>query len=316
MPRPDVVWLASYPKSGNTWLRILIANYFSGLDLPAGINSSLLPAPEFRSRAAFDDLTLLESGMLTGDEVESLLPPVYADLTARLHETAFCKIHDAYVCNADGVPLHSACRAVVYILRDPRDVAVSLAHHLGATVDAAIAGMNSSHAALAQTHRRQHPQLRQRLLDWSGHVRSWCEQRDAPVHLVRYEDMKRDTASVFAGILEFAGLSATPSAIRRAVQFSSFSELQRQERSQGFREKLAQSNGPFFRQGEAGAWRNSLTAAQAASIVAAHGATMSRFGYDVSLAANAALTATAPDAYAAASGTAAPAASRAASARP
>ena len=293
MPRPDVVWLASYPKSGNTWLRMLLANLRSGLDSPVGINSELVCMPEYRSRNGFDNMTLLESGMLTAGEIECLQPAVYRELAAELRETAFCKIHDAYLRNRNGVAIHGACRAVVYVIRDPRDVAVSLAHHLGIGVDAAIAMMNSPTAALALNVGRQRGQMRQRLLDWSGHVRSWTGQNDVPVHVVRYEDMKRDTEGVFGGMLEFVGLGATADGIRRAVRFSGLSELQRQERAEGFRERLPASTSWFFRQGEAGGWRRALTPAQADAISAAHHDTMSRFGYSGQLTQEAAFAATA-----------------------
>lgn len=296
MPRPDVVWLASYPKSGNTWLRMLLANLRSGLDSPAGINSELVCMPEYRSRNGFDNMTLLESGMLTGGEIECLQPLVYAGLAAELHETAYCKIHDAYLRNSNGVPIHGACRAVVYVIRDPRDVAVSLAHHLGIGVNAAIATMNSPSAALALNVGRQRMQMRQRLLDWSGHVRSWTEQTDVPVHVIRYEDMKRDTEGVFGGVLEFVDQAATADDILRAVRFSSLAELQRQERSEGFRERLAHATSPFFRQGEAGGWRRVLTDAQADEITAAHRDTMARFGYSARLTPEDAFAATAKSA--------------------
>jgi hypothetical protein len=272
MPRPDVVWLASFPKSGNTWFRLLLSNWKSGLDRPVDLNRELGWGSRFKTRAAFDEATLLESGMLTHDEVDLLCPAVYAELAASGagNETLYVKTHEAYV--------EYAARAAIYILRDPRDVAVSFAHHCGADLDDTIAILNAPDSALAGSARRQSPQLRQRLLGWSGHVRSWLTQRDVPVHAIRYEDLKADPLAVFRGALDFLGESFDEEEIERAVRFSDFKALRRQERENGFRERMS-PKAPFFRQGEAGAWRRALTDVQARRVEGAHAETMARFGY-------------------------------------
>jgi len=76
----------------------------------------------------------------------------------------------------------------------------------------------------------------------------------------------------------FLGLAYSESRIRKAIQFSAFEELQRQERQAGFREKNRRSD-LFFRQGKAGGWRQTLTAAQVRAVVEDHGPVMRRFGY-------------------------------------
>jgi hypothetical protein len=127
----------------------------------------------------------------------------------------------------------------------------------------------------------------QRLNDWSGHVRSWTEQRDVPVHVIRYEDLHADAAAVLREALDFLGAlfdceEEAQEVINRAVHHSDFARLQQQERERGFRE---QRNGAeptseqFFRRGRVGDWRNHLTARQVQRIEDAHGETMKRFGY-------------------------------------
>ena len=110
---------------------------------------------------------------------------------------------------------------------------------------------------------------------------SWLEQTDIPVLLVRYEDMQADAAAVLRRVLDFAGRPATEDEIRRAVAYASFDELRRQEDDRGFREAPRPwSGGTFFRRGEAGAWRDELTAEQVARIEAAHAGMMRRLGYE------------------------------------
>jgi hypothetical protein len=125
------------------------------------------------------------------------------------------------------------------------------------------------------------PQLRQRLAGWSGHVSSWLDQTDVPVHTLRYEDLTTDPVGGFSAALKFAGREATMAEIERAVRHADFAELQRQERERGFTERMSRT-APFFRSGRAGDWRDSLSADQVGRIEEAHGPTMRRLGYQLS----------------------------------
>jgi aryl sulfotransferase len=276
----NIVWLASYPKSGNTWFRLLRANLESGRDAPADINASLDQGHSVLSRESFDHITMLESGMLTADEVDALRPAVCEALAVGVTIRTWVKAHDAWRLNARGEPLfgRDTARAAIYLVRDPRDVAVSLAHHLGATIDRTIALMNSPGAALCRSGNRQNQQLFQELGDWSRHVLSWLDQTDVPVHIVLYEALKRDTACAFEAALRFAGETPAREEVERAVRGADFGRLSAQEKAVGFRERTSPES-LFFRRGEVGGWRQELTDAQAARIVEAHEPVMRRLGY-------------------------------------
>ena len=84
----------------------------------------------------------------------------------------------------------------------------------------------------------------------------------------------------FGRALDFAGRAASDEDIRRAVAFADFAELRRQEQDKGFRETRARPGGHFFRRGEAGGWRDELSAEQVARIEAAHAPMMRRLGYE------------------------------------
>jgi hypothetical protein len=292
------IWLASYPKSGNTWLRMLIANLAANDDRPIGINDLAATSSIASARGAFDDLLLIDSGLLTQDEADCLRPRVYEELARGAGDddqdarevppaVRFVKVHDAYTLTPLGEPLLAGARGAdgaIVVVRDPRDIAPSLASHRNTSIDDAIAFMNDPDAVFSANTTKQDLQLRQKLPGWSAHVASWLDQTDIPVHLVRYEDLQIDTAVKLRRALQFAGQAATNDDIRRAVQFADFARLRLQEEESGFREAPQQAGARFFRRGEAGGWRDELTPDQAARIVAAHGAVMRRLGYDVSLA--------------------------------
>jgi len=285
------IWLASYPKSGNTWLRMLIANLSAVDDVPFDINS--LPDAIASARGPFDHFTLIDSGLLTHDEADALRPRVYDnqaygaaddedDAGDTITPVRFVKVHDAYTLTPRGEPLLAGANRAIVIVRDPRDVAPSLAHHSGGTIDAAIAVMADRGSSFCGKPDRQKNQFRQKLLDWSGHVASWLDQRDIPVLRVRYEDMLADTAATLRRILDFAGQPATEPAIAHAVACTRFSALRNREHANGFRE-APRGGIAFFRRGESGAWRDELAAAQVARIERTHAPMMLRLGYSLSM---------------------------------
>ena len=288
------IWLASYPKSGNTWLRILIAN-LATTGKPVDINDIPEPRSIATGRQTFDDIMLIDSDLLSHDEIDRLRPRLYEELAqqrlpvtlpVRREDVHFVKVHDAYTLNPDGEPLLAGRRGAagaVVIVRDPRDVVCSLANHNRITLDKAIRQINNGKAEYSGRTERCERQLRHKLLNWRGHVASWLDQSDIPVHLVRYEDMLLDTATELKRCLAFADKDVTEDALAHAVRCSQFSAVQEQERLHGFRERPASNReGMFFRQGKAGAWLEELNPEQIDSIESANADMMVRLGYTLS----------------------------------
>jgi aryl sulfotransferase len=281
LPR-GAVWIASYPKSGNTWMRILLANLTGGLDGPEDINRLSLYEDVASSRALFEDQTLVDSRLLLAHEIEAWRPAALDAYVTSRRSMAFIKGHDCWTHLPDGTPrLGRAARAALYLVRDPRDVAVSFSSYLAASLDWTIELMNSP----GYTFGASDSQVRLRIDDWSGNVCSWLDQADVPVHPIRYEDLLADTAGVFRRALHFLGVSFENEAVEedsvsRAVRHADFTELQRQEREKGFAEGSGKQEF-FFRQGRGGNWRNHLTEAHIRRIESAHGTTMQRLGYEL-----------------------------------
>ncbi|MEP6619821.1 MAG: sulfotransferase domain-containing protein [bacterium] len=270
-------WLASYPKSGNTWLRVLLTNYLRAAETPASIND--LDAPwTAATREAFDECVGLESADLTREQIDHYRPAVFERLATEPGEPVFLKIHDAFTYNANHAAIVSkAAAGVIYVFRNPLDVAVSYAHHRNDSVDETISAMACDDAVLAGTDRAG-GQLPQTLLSWSAHVRSWLDQSNLRVHPVRYEDLVHDTAGTFAAIVRFACLEFDTCRLEKAVQFSRFEQLRAQELASGFAERQPTAVS-FFRSGRCGSWRDDLTRAQVDRVVADHRDVMLRVGY-------------------------------------
>ena len=270
-----IFWIASYPKSGNTWFRAFLTNFLKNTMEPAGINE-LDVSWICANRRAFDDELGIESSDLSDDEISRFRPEVYRHMAARSPETLFWKIHDAY--RSETLVPSDATGGVVYLVRNPLDVSISFAHHSQWTLDHTIEMMSRDSTMLAGTPGRLSLQLRQELLSWSNHVLSWLDQKAIPVHLVRYEDLCDRPLETFGNAIQFLGMADDPARVSRSASFSSFEELQQQEQLHGFKERPSELEF-FFRKGKQGAWRDVLTQKQLDRVIRDHGAVMRRTGY-------------------------------------
>jgi hypothetical protein len=274
-----IFWLASYPKSGNTWMQVLLTNYLRRAEQPADINS-LDSGPIAGARRVFDDHVGIEASDLTQDEIERYRPMVYEQMSDQATEPLFLKVHDAFTYTRYGYPLISkaATAGVIYLLRNPLDVAVSYAHHDATSIERMVHKMADPDFALVDSPQTLHNQLRQRLLTWGGHVTSWVDEPGLRLHLVRYEDLQADPIAGFTGVVRFCGLDDDAVRIARAVDFSRFERLQQQEAEHGFAVKTPRA-ASFFRKGISGSWREALTPELVARLIADHQEAMRRFGY-------------------------------------
>lgn len=250
--RLGVHWLSSYPKSGNTWARCLIDALLLGR---VDINRLTIVRSD-TIKGMYQAITRKPVADLSADE-QALLRP------AALHNLACCwnfelcepivKTHWQYRKNVEPLTLPS-----VYLIRDPRDVAVSLARHDDA-LDINLAIQAMSNPAMLWNK----DCLFQRVGGWSDHVRSW----EGKATVVKYEEF--DAAKV-AETLGVAG------DIEAALDLCSIEKMREQEKANGFQERYGKER--FFGPAKS-RWKDVLSKAQADAIVADHKETMDRYGY-------------------------------------
>ena len=273
---PGILWLASYPKSGNTWLRAFLANYFHNPDRPIQING--LPQYIFGDGAAvfFEKAAGRSVADFSPAEIQRLRPAVHNIFAHSSGDTAIVKTHNA-ISTLDGIPTITpeSTAGAIYIVRNPLDVAVSYAHHFDATFDWAIEMMASE-----DNHQPSSGKLIfQHLGSWSSHLHSWTTAPGLTCHVVRYEDMARSPYKTFREVVKYLALPHDPQRLRKAIGFSSFKTLAGQEADGGFVEAVPTGRGPFFRKGRVGDWRDRLSAEQAQRIIDDHRVVMSANGY-------------------------------------
>jgi hypothetical protein len=270
-----IIWLASYPKSGNTWTRVFLHNFIWQKNEAQDINAmgkltSTDNAPQWY-RPYIDK----PQEQWTHADIAAARPLAHK----LIHDTAegfiFLKTHSALVSHL-GVPLITAqyTAAAIYVVRNPLDVAISYAHHLDASIDEAIETM-AEDGRWIDSHERGVYQI---MGSWSENVETWTRSQRPSLLVMRYEDMLAKPTQTFARLVQWLSLPPDPDRLKRALDRSSFSALKQQEQEKGYIERPKNARS-FFREGKAGQWRETLSPAQVARLVARHGPQMDRFGY-------------------------------------
>jgi len=280
MQKKNIVWLASYPKSGNTWFRAFLTAL---LDEPEELNlNELTHNLIYSGRQLIEAYTDIDSTYLYDEEVKLLLPEVYRQFSNDIDVCKYIKVHDAFILNKEQQPIipPDCSRCAIYFIRNPLDIVASFSNHLGRSIDATIDLMNNPEACLSRQKNNLNtlPQTRQLLGTWSNHVNSWTNQTSVPVLTLRYEDMLQDPLDHFKKAVHFLGLHHSDEEILQAINATSFSALQSKEKAKGFREKLPGAKA-FFRSGTSGNWKTELSPAQAKLITDNHYEVMQQFGY-------------------------------------
>jgi hypothetical protein len=272
----QLLWIASYPKSGNTWVRAFLHNYIRRSEAPCDINRLTdLTAADINAER-YRRYDARPASQYSIADVQRMRPMVHRDLTKLDSTLVFVKTHNARL-RVAGVPLITTdvTAGAIYIARDPRDVAISYSYHRGSSIDETIAFMADPEAAVGGTNSKVY----EKFGSWSEHVHSWTNRPDPHIRFLRYEDIIRSSGSAFGPLIRWLGEDPPPDRLERAIRFSSFEELRAQEQAKGFKERVAESTAPFFGTGQAGHWREVLSPAQQARIERDHGTMMHRLGY-------------------------------------
>lgn len=266
-------WIASYPKSGNTWVRVILHTLIGGGRRP-DLSTLGRRSPNSAALSWIEDILDIPIEDLTSSEQTRLRVEAYRTLATQRTPTQWLKVHDRH--DPSLFP-EVTVAGTIYIVRDPRDVAPSWADHLNLSLDATITRMNDPEFTVSSTELDYRPQAPQHLGSWSGNVRSWLTGGARPL-LLRYEDMLAEPLEAVSRLAAFVGIDATPEIVAATVAACDFVRLQEAEFADGFSERHAHQ-ARFFRQGCAGAWRGSLTQGQADRLWQSHGETMVLLGY-------------------------------------
>ena len=243
---PDDVFLTSYPRSGNTWTRFLVGNL------------------------------IYQDEPVTFLNVERLVPDMYktADwVMRRLPRPRVLKSHECF---------DPRYPKIIYIVRDPRDVAVSNYHW-----ELKLRSIREGYPIEEFVPRWMKPDFWPRIGSWADHAASWLAPRQGQdgFLLMRYEDLQQDPHRELEKLARFLGLSADSERVRRAVELSSAEHMRKLERKQGARwvaTTYTRTDKPFVRGAKSGGWRDTLPPQTVAYLESKWGDQMRTLGYELS----------------------------------
>lgn len=273
----NISWLSSYPKSGNTWIRMFINAFIT--KMPLNINSSYQMARLDIDPGVLQLVCPTPIRELNHSEQFIYRPAMLLNMLKLSPGRLVLKTHSAKIA-LDGLPAHplqiSDC--AIYIIRDPRDICLSLAEHMGTSIDATIEFMGNIKQGIEDAQGG----FVSLLLTWSEHVKSWTtKNKNIATLVVKYEDLLTETEETFLQILkhlQLTNLSNITERFKFALKESDFEQLRLYEQNKGFVEKGKGER--FFREGKAGQWKEKLTANQINKIYNDHGSIMEQFGYE------------------------------------
>ncbi len=270
-----IVWIASYPKSGSTWLRAFLHNLLRNPDQPYDINQLTHFTMSDSQAAWYGMFDPRPTEQLSKEEVAVLRPRVHEAMTRAFPDSVFVKTHNALIEDRGHSMItleHTA--GAIYVVRNPLDVAISHSHHYGLDLDQSIFVLNRP----GVEGENEPNYVYEWHGSWSQHVASWTLRPAPNLRVVRYEDMLETPHETFGAVAAFLGLKPPRERLHKAIRLSSFRVLREQEERHGFRERTVKSE-RFFRAGTAGQWRLALTARQVEAVTSVHAEQMARFGY-------------------------------------
>lgn len=282
--KKGIIWLASYPRSGNTWMRAFLHSLAAVMRDPdvEGIDINRIEEGSVVENAAdlFPRFLNKPVALASQAEIARVRPWVQAALVESAGRAIYIKTHNANALD-HGAPLINmgVSLGAIYLVRNPLDVAISYAHLNGTDIDTMIEMMATPGFGVGRSTVNGLDRVHVVIGSWSENVASWTERPHPAVLVLRYEDLLDNPEAAFLKVTRHLQIKPTRAQLRRAIELSRFDRLRGLEDRDGFAERPQRSNEAFFREGRAGQWRERLSEAQVARIVARHGPLMKRFGY-------------------------------------
>ncbi len=234
-----IIWLASYPKSGNTWLRSLLASYYhskSG-DFDFNLLNNIDQFPSVNYFKNDQDLYLKPED--TSKKWITKQKEINTDKKIKLFKThnAICKI------NNNPFTDEKNTLGAIYVVRDPRNVITSLANHFQISRNEALNFMNDEKRALIEKKDQRFLGFIA-LFSWRLHVNSWNNCKLFPVLTIRYEDLELSTFETFKKVIEFiknisnSNISFNREKAKKTIVSCDFEKLKSLEEKNGFKEAM------------------------------------------------------------------------------
>ena len=258
-----IFWISSYPKSGNTWLRILLSSYYftkdGFYDESVLKNIDQFPQKKFFNEFNYDPRVATDTIKFWIKAQEK----INQDKKLRFFKThnAFGALNNFDFTNKDN---SIGC---VYVVRDPRNVITSLKNFYEMNDDQAFKWITNKNQYIYDVNKFEKDGYSdfQFISSWDTNFESWKVQKKIPIKIIRYEDLLNQTFKIVSEVITFINQTTdnnekiNKNKIKNVINSSSFSKLQDKEKNEGFSEAPKSKGGdkkiPFFNLGPKNNWK-------------------------------------------------------------
>ena len=289
----NIFWIASYPKSGNTLLRAILSCLFFSEDGCFDLNM-LKHTSQFEMRKRLDIIRKLNKDDFNKLDQLKILSKYWLLLQSKENlkikdRFGFFKSHSSLIAMFNNwFTTQELTAGYIYILRDPRDIAISWSKHSGLSIDQSIDFMLDFKSCIEWA--RTESKLPNTILpktyigSWNDHVLSWTENNfNVPKLFLKYEDLVYDKEKSIRKIISFfkkeydIKFQNNETKISNIIKSTEFEYLKKLEEKKGFDEA---NKGSFFRKGEKNQWKNILETKQINRIEKKFRDFMDKFSYE------------------------------------
>ena len=257
-----IVWIASYPKSGNTWIRSFISTYYLSnkdkFEFNLLQNIKQFPHEKFFNKK----INNINSAINSWDAAQSNIN--------NLNTFTFLKTHSALV-KINNKPFTSSKHSIagIYVVRDPRNIVTSISNHYQLSFEESLAFMTNNRKFLIKENNTNNFGSFTFLNSWSEHYKSWKKNKQFNLLFIKYEDLEKDTFNSFRNIVIYLNKvlkkdkEMDEERIKKIIKTISFEKLKRKEQKEGFPEAIInqkkQKKINFFYLGKNNKWEKILT---------------------------------------------------------
>ena len=259
-----IFWIASYPKSGNTWLRALLSSYYYSND--GNFNQNLLqkigqfPEKKYFMNYNYDSKVITDTSRFWIEAQNK----INKDKKIR-----FFKTHNILgAINGNSFTDKSNTIGALYIIRDPRNILTSLQNHYELTQDEALKFMLNEKKFIHDFHKENDFSDFQFISSWEKNYKSWIKQNNFPVKIIKYEDLSSNPFEIFKETIKFIEKTLnTQNSIniekcKNSIKTTSFQKMKIIEKEKGFLESVQSKKQnkkiPFFYLGPKNDWKKIL----------------------------------------------------------
>ena len=275
-----IIWLASYPKSGNTLLRSILATYFFSEDGIFNFNH-LYKIGQFPSLIHFENLGIDTSD---SDQIYSNIIKAQELINNNSKQLKFFKTHSALAkINNNNFTDSKNTLGAIYVIRDPRNVVTSFAHHYQIDSDEATKCLlnekfwNYKNEKVPKTF----------LSSWKQNYNSWKQFNDKTL-FIKYEDLIKNKKTVLIRVFKFfeslgAKIELDMVKLNKVIKSTEFEKMKDMETKETFRESIVDKETgkkrPFFNLGPKNDWKKILSDENREKIEKAFREEMLELGY-------------------------------------